>query len=87
MSFGTGQAYSLWPAFAEASEGCIVAHKEDTRKACLDFIEENLTDMRPDGLIEQMRQDEEEARQNENGQTAEVAAKNDGNDRDYERSR
>jgi MbtH protein len=59
--------YSLWPVFAEVPEGWTVAHKEDTRKACLDFIEENWTDMRPNTLIEQMRQDEERAKKNGNG--------------------
>jgi len=45
--FWHGTGLFTLACFAEASEGCIVAHKEDTRKACLDFIEENLTDMRP----------------------------------------
>jgi MbtH protein len=55
-----------------------VAPKEDTRKACLDFIEENWTDMRPKSLIEQMKQDEEQAKRNGNGRkktTAKKAAK------------
>jgi MbtH protein len=36
--------------------GWTVAHAEDTRKVCLDFIEENWTDMRPKSLIEEMKQ-------------------------------
>jgi uncharacterized protein YbdZ (MbtH family) len=52
---GEGQ-YSLWPAFADIPEGWEVAHAEDTRQACLDFIEETWTDMRPKSLIEEMKQ-------------------------------
>jgi uncharacterized protein YbdZ (MbtH family) len=48
--------YSLWPTFADVPEGWDVAHAEDTRKACLDFIEENWTDMRPKSLVEAMKQ-------------------------------
>jgi uncharacterized protein YbdZ (MbtH family) len=48
--------HSLWPAFAEVPNGWTVVHGEDTRKACLDFIETNWTDMRPNSLIEEMKQ-------------------------------
>lgn len=48
--------YSLWPAFAEVPAGWTVAHGEDTHRACLDFIEENWTDMRPNSLVEEMKQ-------------------------------
>lgn len=47
--------YSLWPAFADVPDGWAVVHGEDTRKACLDYIEENWTDMRPKSLIEEMK--------------------------------
>jgi MbtH protein len=46
--------YSLWPTFAEVPAGWETVHGEDTRKACLDFIEENWTDMRPKSLIAEM---------------------------------
>ncbi|RJL20551.1 MbtH family protein [Bailinhaonella thermotolerans] len=46
--------HSLWPAFAEVPAGWTVAHGEDTRQACLDYIEANWTDMRPKSLIEAM---------------------------------
>ncbi|WP_250294448.1 MbtH family protein [Streptomyces atroolivaceus] len=46
--------HSLWPVFAEVPAGWTVAHPEDSRQACLDYIEENWTDMRPKSLIEQM---------------------------------
>ena len=48
--------YSLWPSFAEVPAGWTIAHGEDTRQACLDFIEVNWTDMRPKSLIEEMEQ-------------------------------
>lgn len=56
--------YSLWPAFADVPAGWKIAHDRDTRKACLDFIEENWTDMRPKSLIEEMENYE---RQKANG--------------------
>jgi len=48
--------YSLWPAFAEIPAGWATAYGEDTRQACLDYIEENWTDMRPKSLIEEMKE-------------------------------
>jgi MbtH protein len=50
---GEGQ-YCLWPVFAEVPDGWAVAHDEDTRAACLAYIEENWTDMRPKSLITEM---------------------------------
>jgi MbtH protein len=46
--------YSLWPAFAAVPDGWSVAHGEDTRQACLAYVEENWADMRPKSLIDQM---------------------------------
>lgn len=46
--------YSLWPVFVEVPAGWTVAHPEDDRQACLDYIEENWTDMRPKSLVAQM---------------------------------
>ncbi|QEU90004.1 MbtH family protein [Streptomyces kanamyceticus] len=46
--------HSLWPSFAEVPAGWKAVFGEDTRKACLDYIEENWTDMRPKSLIEEM---------------------------------
>ncbi|HEU5024153.1 MbtH family protein [Spirillospora sp. NPDC046719] len=46
--------HSLWPSFAEVPDGWTVAKAEDTRQACLEYIEENWTDMRPKSLIEAM---------------------------------
>ena len=53
------EQYSLWPAFAEVPQGWKIAHGEDTRKASLEYIEENWTDMRPRSLREQMREYDE----------------------------
>ncbi|WP_413799320.1 MbtH family protein [Streptomyces iranensis] len=46
--------HSLWPAFAEVPAGWTVAHGEDGRQACLDYINEHWTDMRPTSLINAM---------------------------------
>ncbi|MFI9586841.1 MbtH family protein [Streptomyces sp. NPDC052236] len=43
--------HSLWPAFADVPAGWNPAHGEDTRQGCLDYIEENWTDMRPKSLV------------------------------------
>jgi MbtH protein len=50
---GEGQ-YSLWPSFAEVPAGWTVAKTEDTRQACLDYVNEAWTDMRPRSLAEAM---------------------------------
>ncbi|MFH8886134.1 MbtH family protein [Streptomyces californicus] len=49
--------HSLWPAFAVVPAGWTVAHPEDTRQACLDYVEENWTDLRPRSLAESMKAD------------------------------
>ncbi|MFD3911992.1 MbtH family protein [Streptomyces sp. NPDC058603] len=46
--------HSLWPAFIEVPAGWATAHGEDTREACLNFIEANWTDMRPASLVSAM---------------------------------
>ncbi|WP_329222129.1 MbtH family protein [Streptomyces sp. NBC_01485] len=46
--------YSLWPAFADVPDGWTVAHPEDTRAACLEYVEATWTDMRPKSLVEAM---------------------------------
>ncbi|MEU6918979.1 MbtH family protein [Streptomyces olindensis] len=49
--------HSLWPAFAEIPAGWRTAHGEDTRAACLAYVEENWTDMRPLSLVRAMEGD------------------------------
>lgn len=46
--------HSLWPSFVEVPAGWTVVHPEDNRQACLDYVNENWTDMRPKSLIESM---------------------------------
>lgn len=48
--------YSLWPTFVDIPEGWTAVFGEDTRAACLSFIEENWTDMRPKSLIREMEE-------------------------------
>ncbi|QKW46946.1 MbtH family protein [Streptomyces microflavus] len=49
--------HSLWPSFAEVPAGWTVVHPEDTRQVCLDYVEENWTDLRPKSLTESMAAD------------------------------
>ncbi|MET9921968.1 MbtH family protein [Streptomyces sp. NPDC006435] len=46
--------HSLWPAFAAVPAGWRVEFGDDSRQACIDFVEANWTDMRPKSLIEAM---------------------------------
>ncbi|MEU6823362.1 MbtH family protein [Streptomyces atriruber] len=46
--------HSLWPVTVDQPAGWTVAHPSDTREACLSFIEENWTDMRPRSLAQRM---------------------------------
>ena len=50
--------HSLWPTFADVPEGWRVVFGEDTRAACLEYVEANWTDMRPKSLREAMAADE-----------------------------
>lgn len=42
--------YSIWPAFLEVPSGWDVATGEESRKVCLDYINLNWVDMRPNSL-------------------------------------
>jgi MbtH protein len=44
------EQYSLWPAFIDVPAGWQVVHPADSRKACLEFVDSNWTDMRPKTL-------------------------------------
>ncbi|MER5822431.1 MbtH family protein [Streptomyces mirabilis] len=44
--------YSLWPAFADIPAGWAAELVEADREACLAYIEEHWTDMRPKSLSE-----------------------------------
>jgi MbtH protein len=49
--------HSLWPEFIDVPAGWTVVHPPDKRQACLDYINENWTDMRPKSLIRAMESD------------------------------
>jgi MbtH protein len=51
--------HSLWPIFIEVPNGWTIIHESDSRAACLDFINRNWTDMRPNSLIEKMQRQRE----------------------------
>ena len=48
--------HSLWPSFVPVPQGWTIVHKSDNRAACLEFINKNWTDMRPNSLIERMKE-------------------------------
>jgi len=54
--------HSLWPTFVEVPKGWTIVHKSDTRAACLEFINRNWTDMRPNSLIRSMQEAAERER-------------------------
>ena len=43
--------YSLWPSVNKVPQGWRIVHQEDKRQGCLDYINQNWTDMRPLSLI------------------------------------
>lgn len=51
------QQYSLWPTFRDVPAGWTAVGPRGSRKECLDYIEENWTDMRPKSLADQMSED------------------------------
>lgn len=48
--------HSLWPTAIEVPSGWSTVFGAAGRQECLDYIEENWTDMRPKSLIEAMSQ-------------------------------
>jgi uncharacterized protein YbdZ (MbtH family) len=43
--------HSLWPASLPTPHGWSAVHDTDSRANCLEYIEKNWTDMRPQSLI------------------------------------
>jgi MbtH protein len=43
--------HSLWPADIAVPGGWTITHDADTRAACLDYVEQHWTDLRPASLI------------------------------------
>jgi MbtH protein len=58
--------HSLWPSFVKVPDGWTIVHKSGSRAACLDFINKNWTDMRPNSLIKAMNESRSDGRQNDN---------------------
>jgi MbtH protein len=58
--------HSLWPTFIDVPKGWTIIHKSDSRAACLEFINKHWTDMRPNSLIERMKQSAATEQQKEN---------------------
>lgn len=50
------EQYSIWPADRENPLGWKTVGKQGTKKACLDYIEEVWTDMRPLSLRQKMEE-------------------------------
>ncbi|MFF2119345.1 MbtH family protein [Kitasatospora sp. NPDC058184] len=46
--------HSLWPQFADVPDGWTVVHGPDGHAACLEYVENSWTDMRPRSLAEAM---------------------------------
>ena len=42
--------HSLWPAATDVPAGWTVVHPEDSRQACLEYVERAWTDLRPASL-------------------------------------
>lgn len=48
--------YSLWPGHIAVPRGWMTVHAQDSRQACLDYINLHWTDMRPQSLIDKMNE-------------------------------
>ncbi|OXM62828.1 MbtH family protein [Amycolatopsis vastitatis] len=47
--------HSIWPAFADVPPGWRQVYGEADRRSCLDYVEQNWTDLRPVHLAKQDR--------------------------------
>jgi len=47
--------HSLWPSTVDVPAGWRTVHGEDTRAACLEYVEKNWTALRPASLVAAMR--------------------------------
>jgi len=50
------EQHSLWPTFAEVPAGWRVTFGAADRAACLDYVEQHWTDIRPKSLRERLAQ-------------------------------
>ncbi|MFJ7781027.1 MbtH family protein [Streptomyces yangpuensis] len=46
--------HSLWPQFADVPAGWTIAFGPESNSACLEYVENNWTDMRPKSLVAAM---------------------------------
>jgi MbtH protein len=53
--------YSLWPSFKAVPPGWSIVLESGARAACLAYINQHWTDMRPNSLIERMKEREDSA--------------------------
>ncbi|MFD4294108.1 MbtH family protein [Rhodococcus sp. NPDC058532] len=53
--------HSLWPTFADVPAGWTTVHGAASRQSCVEYVETNWTDMRPNSLIAAMAADAEKA--------------------------
>lgn len=49
------EQHSLWPSFAEIPAGWHTAFGENSREACVAYVEEHWTDLRPKSLQDRMK--------------------------------
>lgn len=49
--------HSLWPAFVPVPAGWTAVVRDGSREECLQYVEQNWTDLRPKSLIEAMSRD------------------------------
>ncbi|HLG56459.1 MAG TPA: MbtH family protein [Vicinamibacterales bacterium] len=61
--------YSLWPAWRDVPMGWTAVGPTGKRAECLEYVEQNWTDMRPKSLIEAMNRDADERRMQDGGTT------------------
>ncbi|GGS19383.1 protein MbtH [Streptomyces aureoverticillatus] len=52
------EQHSLWPSFSEVPDGWRVVFGEAGRQECLDYVEQNWTDLRPKSLRDAMAADQ-----------------------------
>ena len=64
--------YSLWPAFVEVPDGWTIVLKSTTRAECLEYINKNWTDMRPNSLVVAMAESKEEQKPSQGEGVAET---------------
>lgn len=50
------EQHSMWPSFADVPARWRVAYGEADRAACLDYIDQNWTDIRPKSLRQRLAQ-------------------------------